>query len=274
MILLGIFTLDVPAETSVLTKLWETPAGLKKPESVIHDPERALLYVSNVNGSPTEKDGNGFIAQVSLQGELVKTRWVTDLNAPKGMAIHDDKLYVADIDGLVEIGLASGKVSARYVADGAIFLNDVTAAVNGDVYVSDMMTDTIYRLHQNNFKAWLTDKRLQAPNGLYAERDHLVVGSWGIIREGFSTKTPGHLTQVSLSDKSIASLGNGKPVGNLDGVEPDRQGNYYVTDWMAGKLFHIKPSGEFDVLLELEQGTADHEYVAETSFADPDDEQR
>ncbi|MGH8646128.1 MAG: hypothetical protein ACREX4_17380 [Gammaproteobacteria bacterium] len=46
-----------------LKELWETGPGLKNPESVVYDPKRDLLYVSNVNGTATGKDRNGFIAR-------------------------------------------------------------------------------------------------------------------------------------------------------------------------------------------------------------------
>ncbi|KKL48691.1 hypothetical protein LCGC14_2323000, partial [marine sediment metagenome] len=37
----------------------------------------------------------------------------------------------------------------------------------------------------------------------------------------------------------------------------DGKGNYLVTDWMIGKLFHIMPSGDSTTLLDLEPGSAD-----------------
>ncbi len=47
----------------------------------------------------------------------------------------------------------------------------------------------------------------------------------------------------------------------MDGVERDIDGDYYVTDWMAGKLIHIEHDGEVEELLTLVQGMADHEYI-------------
>ena len=81
--------------------------------------------------------------------------------------------------------------------------------------------------------------------------------------DGFATKTPGHLLTVSFADRKLADLGDGRPVGNLDGLEADGAGNYFVTDWMAGGLLRISPSGEAVLLLDLPQGSADLEYVAD-----------
>jgi len=239
---------------------WQT-SGLKNPESVVYDEQREQLYVSNVNGKPTDKDGNGSIARVSLDGDIEALDWVTGLDAPKGLAIHGNKLYVADIDTLVVIDITSSSISERYTVSDAKFLNDVTAAANGDIYVSDMMLNRIHRLRDGNFSLWLEDPALENPNGLLAQDQRLVVGAWGVMTDGFATEIPGHLKAVSYSDKSITSIGSGKPVGNLDGVETDADGDFYVTDWMAGSLLHINAAGKAEKLLDLNQGSADHEYI-------------
>ncbi|MBI3343967.1 MAG: SMP-30/gluconolactonase/LRE family protein [Gammaproteobacteria bacterium] len=244
----------------MLTKVWEL-TGLKNPESVIYDAKRDVLYVSNVNGAPSEKDGNGFISRLSPDGKLLDLEWIKGLNAPKGLALSKDKLYVTDIDTFVEIDLDKARIAKKYVAEKAKFLNDPAVDRAGNVYASDMMDDAIYRLSRGRFELWLKDSKLESPNGLYAEKDRLVVGSWGVMTNGFNTKIPGHLKTVSLKDKSIRSLGNGAPVGNLDGVEGEGHGAYFVTDWMAGKLYRIHPSGEADVLLTLSQGSADLTYI-------------
>lgn len=243
-----------------LEKQWET-AGFQNPESVVYDSQRDLLYVSNVSGKPGEKDGNGTIATVSLNGAIQDADWVTGLNAPKGLAIHNDKLYVADIDTLVVVDIASGTISQRYTVADAKFLNDVTAADNGDIYVSDMMLNRIHRLHDGEFSLWLESAALENPNGLLAQDSRLVVGAWGVMTDGFATETPGHLKSVDLSDKSVSPIGADKPIGNLDGVEADLDGDFYVTDWMAGKLLHVSRSGEAELLLDLNQGSADLEYI-------------
>ena len=70
------------------------------------------------------------------------------MNAPKGMAISSDssKLYVSDITDLVEIDIANGKIINRYNAPGSAFLNDVVSDGQGNIYVSDTGTNTIYEV--------------------------------------------------------------------------------------------------------------------------------
>lgn len=251
------------ARAQGLEPAWETAAELKNPESALYDSQNRVIYVSNVDGAPNEKDGKGSIAKLSPDGEIEDVAWVEGLDAPKGLALYDGKLYVSDIDTLVEIDIAGGEIANRYRAADAQFLNDVTVDDDGLVYVSDMVTNTVYRLQDGVLDAWLQDDALENPNGLLVEGDKLIVGSWGRMTDGFQTEVPGHLKSVALSDGAISTLGSGKPVGNLDGVESDNQGNYYVTDWMAGKLLHIKPNGDAETLLELGQGAADHEVIAD-----------
>ena len=256
-------------------KLWETSAELAQPESVIYDSKRDVLYVSNLNGSPAEQNKMGFLSKISLDGDIIDLIWIDGLDAPKGMAIFDDILYVSDITSLVEIDIKNDKIMTHYEAPESVFLNDVTVDDVGNVYVSDVMTNTIHKLHDGVFEVWLQSPELQSPNGLMVEGDKLVVGSWGVliegdklvvgswdvIIEGFRTEVPGHLKIVDLHDKSITSLGNGNPIGNLDGVESDGHGNYYVTDWMEGKLLLVQPDGNSETLLDLEPGSADHEVI-------------
>ena len=81
-----------------LTKVWTTTAGLKTPESVLFDVQSNKIYVSNIDGEPSTKDGNGFISVLDMDGKMHNLKWVTGLNAPKGQAIYEGNLYVADID--------------------------------------------------------------------------------------------------------------------------------------------------------------------------------
>lgn len=261
LLLLCLANLAIADTLPILQPAWQTAAVFEGPESVIYDDKRKTLYVSNVNGQATEENGKGYISQLSLTGELINQHWVEGLDAPKGLAIFGDKLYVADIKQLVEIDINTGKISQRYPAINSVFLNDVAADNNGNIYVSGMMTDQIYRLADGQLSSWIKDPALEFPNGLLVENDQLIVGSWGIITDGFATETPGHLKTISLNDKAIATLGSGLPAGNLDGVESDGKGNYYVTDWMRGALLHITPEGHTHTLIAFNQGSADHEVI-------------
>lgn len=260
----GGLTLSASNATALeLKPLWEL-SGLETPESVLPDATENVAYVSNVQGAPDQKDGAGFISKISLDGKMIEAQWITGLNAPKGLVQAGGKLFVSDIDRLVEIDIAAGKIAATYEAPGAKFLNDTAIDAQGNVYVSDMAANTIWRLSGGKFEVWLSSPDLINPNGLKVEGSTLLVAAWGVMTDGFATKVPGHMLSVSLADKAITTLGSGEPVGNLDGLEPYDAESFLVTDWMAGKLFRIYRSGKADLLRTLAPGSADLGYKPET----------
>lgn len=261
--IMGVCIIASPAAAAP-KKLWEV-TGFENPESALADVAAGAIYVSNVAGAATEKDGNGYISKLSLKGEVVALKWVEGLNAPKGLALHNGKLYTSDIDELVVIDVASGKVTQRFPAKGAKFLNDVTVDSEGRVYVSDMAADSIWRLEGDEFSKWLEDEELTAPNGLYAIDDKLMVAAWGEMTDGFNTEVPGHLLSVSLNDKQISSVGPGHPIGNLDGLEPVGDGSYLATDWMEGNLMRIDADGGAEELLDLKPGSADIGFIRDSA---------
>lgn len=247
-------------------KVWEA-TGLKNPESAVYDPGAGVIYVSDVAGEPTGKDATGFIAKLSPEGTVTDSAWVSGLNAPKGLALANGKLYVADIDQLAVVDVSTGELTARHEAPGAKFLNDVAVTDDGRVFVSDMATNTIWSLEGEKFEIWLQDAALENPNGLYAEEGRLVVGSWGVMAEDFSTKVSGHMKVVDLETKEIKPLGSTEPAGNLDGVEADGSGGYLVTDWMSGGLLRISDEGKAETLLDLDQGSADLAFIKDQKLA-------
>ncbi len=255
--------LSLQAVAVELEKAWETEAIFAAPESVIYDQKRDVMYVSNVNEHGFKHLGNGYISKMSTDGKMLDQYWVMGgLDAPKGLTIFEDTLYATDINALISIDINTGKIIKRYEAADAAHLNDVAVDEKGRVYVADTLTDSIYKLNEIDlFFRWLTTPDLEAPNGLHAEGENLIVGSWGHPTDGFVSKVPGHLKKLSLVNKQVTSLGNGQSVGNLDGVEADGHGNYYVTDWIAGKLLLIKPDGSSEALVTLTPGAADLEVI-------------
>jgi hypothetical protein len=245
--------------------LWET-SGLKTPESALPVPAEGFAYVSNVAGQPTDKDGNGFISKVSLaDGKIIALEWVKGLDAPKGMALSGDKLYVSDIDKLIEIDPATGKIVAKYEAPGATFLNDVAADAKGNVYVSDSNTGIIWRLAGGKLEKFVEGAALKFPNGLLVDGDKLIVAAWGPPGTSDKVASPANLVEVNIADRKVSDLGDGKPVGNLDGIEPDGDA-FLVSDWVSGAVYRIDRAGKAELLLDLDQGSADIGYVPETKL--------
>ena len=135
-------------------------------------------------------------------------------DAPKGIVLAGDMLYVSDIDRLVAVDLESGAIRGTWPAEGAVFLNDTAVDSAGRVYVSDMMTDRVYVLDGDSVSVWLEDEALAHPNGLEVQDGKLLVAAWGKdIQDDFTTKEPGRLLSVDLETKAITPVGDGPGVG-------------------------------------------------------------
>lgn len=258
-IALGIFSLGLALGAGTANAepklIWETD-GFDGPESVVLDQGAGVLYLSNVNGKPTEANGRGYISKLSRDGEILEKEWVRGLNAPKGLGLRDGTLYAADINQVAEIDIKTGKILKTHEAPGATFLNDVAVHEDGRVFVSDMLDNQIWVLEDGTLSLWLDSSALDHPNGLLAEEDRLMVASWGVPKEDFSTDVPGTFKAVDYTTKKIQTLGD-EPVGNLDGLEPDGKGGFLATDWFNGGLFRLAPDGSFKKLLDLNKGSAD-----------------
>jgi hypothetical protein len=247
-----------------LTHVWELADALMTPESVVFDSKTNLLYASSVNGGVTDKDGNGFISTITPDGTLVSQHWLDGLNAPKGIAVHDGKLYVADIDELVEIDIATASVLKSYPAAGAKFLNDVAIDSQGIVYVSGSVTSIIYRLIEGKLAVWISDDNLLNPNGIYAGPASLVVAAGDN-----STTDPWnkrYLMAIEYQSETIKPVMDTTPLGGIDAVEPDHQSGYLLTDWSDGTIMHYSSDGNVKVLIKRERGTADLTYIHGTQM--------
>jgi hypothetical protein len=231
-----------------LKVVWETDTLLTTCESVIHDEDQDVLYVSNINGPPDAKDGNGFISKVSLDGEVTNQFWVRGIDAPKGMGIHDGKLYVADIDRVHEIDTKTGNISKSYAVAGAKFLNDI-AVDNGKVYISDSRGGAVYLLEDGKVSPWM--ENLHNPNGLFSENGDLVMALW-------DDKT---LNTVDVSSKEVTKRTDG--IENPDGIEAIGNNEYLVSSW-NGIIHHIDSDWNKTIVLDTRNDTvssADIEYV-------------
>ncbi|MBW1672287.1 MAG: SMP-30/gluconolactonase/LRE family protein, partial [Deltaproteobacteria bacterium] len=192
-------------------------------------------------------------SKVSLDGKIEVLKWATGLHAPKGSAIYKNKLYVSDIDHLIEIDVKTGKILAKYPATGAKFLNDVATDASGNVYITDMSSENsvIYTLRHGTMAVWMKGGEIIRPNGLDIEGKRLLVGNSG----------DGSLKAINLADKkvtTIARVGSG-----IDGLRSDGKGNYIISDW-SGKTSLVTASGQIIVLIDttaLRINSADLEYI-------------
>jgi sugar lactone lactonase YvrE len=263
-------TLAAPsAGAASLTEVWKA-TGFDLPESVSWDGATGTFFVSNLGKDPISRDGNGFISRIGADGKVETLQGVTGLNAPKSGEVVGDKLYVTDLDELVEIDIAAGKVANRYKAEGAKFLNDIAVAADGRIFIADTFGNAIYLFKDGKVGEWVKGGNLVGPNGLVIIGSDLIVAELGDASQGFDKLKPGNVKKIDLTSKEISDFGTADPVGALDGIEIAGDGGVYVTDNGGGRLLKVMPGKAAEEVAKLKPGAADFEFVqAEKLFVIP-----
>jgi len=220
-----------------LVKLWETDTLLRVPESVLYDAGRDILYVSNIDGKQAwEKDGSGSIGKVSTDGKIIMAEWVKGLEAPKGMGMYKDRLYVADIDVVVVIDIKKGKILEQIPIEGAQGLNDISIDKKGVVYVSDSRTKKVHQIVNGKVSSFL--ENLKGPNGILA------------LGDNFYVLDQGAMYKVG-KDKTLTIIVDGME-GGTDGIVNVKDNEFIVTAW-SGSIWYVNSAGKKELLLDTQE---------------------
>ena len=235
------------AQKFELKHVWSSGAEYNVPECVLYDEQNKVLYVSNVVGSPWEKDGVGYISKADLKAKPIEKEWVNGFSAPKGMAISDGKLYVADIDVLKVVDIAAGKIIKTFEIDGGKNLNDVASdKKNGDIYFSDSGTGNLYRIRKGELSL-VTNISESRINGVFVHDDAIYIGGKSIYKVD---KKNGRYSAIIDWD------------GGVDGIEWVTKDWFVLSNW-PGKIFMAKKGEAQQQLLNTvgTKNTADFEYI-------------
>lgn len=242
--------------------------GFAKPESVLYDVDNDRYLVSNVNGNPNDKDNNGFISVLSPDGQVTNLKWIeggknkVKLDAPTGSAIVKGVLYVADLTTVRMFDLKTGAPKGAIAIPGATLLNDVAAAPDGKVYVSDSgfkigatgnleatSSDAMYVIEKGKAKALAKTTDLHMPNGVAWTDKGLVVCSSG-APEVFRLDEKGAKQDVTTT---------APPGGRLDGLVSVGD-SLLVTSHEASAVLRGKLGGTFEVAIPEQKTPTDIGY--------------
>ena len=264
------------ADGPALTPTWDLKGDFAAPESAYYHPASNSVFVSSINGQILDKDGNGYISRLTPDGKVVSAKWATGLNAPKGLRSVGNTLWVADIDEVVAMDIASGKITSRVKVEGATFLNDLATAPDGTIYTSDSSGLRIYAVKDGKSSVFVDGADVvEQPNGLLVDGPRLILGSIGPAPQpgaaaaggrGRGPAPSGHLFAFDLKTKQ-RTLVTKEHVGGIDGIEPDGSGGLLVTDVIGQRLLHVAKSGQVRVLAKFTAGGADFGYVGAKRIA-------
>ena len=228
-----------------LVKAWQTKTKFESPESVIYDAKRAHIYVSN--GIGYAKNGEGFISRLSKSGEVLDLKWIAGLNRPTGMAIFEDKLFVADIDVLRVIDLLNGKVVQQFkVAAQNPMLNDVAITKEGKIYVTASGNHSVYQLENGELtQIYQNDKLLKYANGIVAKAEKITVAGWD-------------MALMRPDSKKIAPFALQPALTDFDGLVLDKDNQLFCTQvGEGGKLWQIDSFGNTNLIYQQPNYLAD-----------------
>lgn len=230
--------------------------GFSVPESALHDSVADVYLVANINGSSGAADGNGFISQVSPEGRVLALKWIdgetegVTLNAPKGMAIVGDLLFVADIDCVRIFHRTSGEPSGEVCFPESTFLNDVASDADGRLYVSDTGldagTDAVIRFTADGASEVLVSGAdLGGPNGLAADDRGVFVVTYG----------SGEIFRITPEGERV-DLAPPSEMG-LDGIVSLDDRGFLFSSWTDSAVYWVDHEGSVSILIADIQSPAD-----------------
>ena len=218
-------------------------SGFENPESIAA--YKNYLFVSNMGPKmePMAKDGDGYISQLSRKdGKVIESKYYIGLNSPKGIYIHCHTMYVADVDKVVAINLKTKKKlwEADFSKLGVNYLNDITRACCGSIFVSATDKNAVYKVCKKGtkIKQLAIKGNIEGANGLYRGCGKLYIANYG--RGG---KTDGSYGAICLLTKKYKVFQNG---GIYDGIQRSC-GRLIVSDWVSNNAVENKAQGRLVV---------------------------
>jgi len=218
-------------------------SGFQNPYGVAVDQKTGFIYVSNVNGTQIARDDNGFISRLKGDGTIDQLRFIDaaskqiTLHAPKGMAIRETTLYVADIDKLHAFDLNTGKLlfDVNFGDLPVQHFYDVVLGPDDALYVTDGPANIVYRVdvpRMHEVTTFISGGDLGQPHGIcwYAPRQVFLVAGWSsgqllaFDRAGKRQPLPAILLRT------------------LEGVATADLGNIYVASASLSAVYRVAPN--------------------------------
>jgi hypothetical protein len=229
--------------------VWVTSGEFCEPETVLPLPDDTLL-ISNVCGF--KKPGSGFLTLLNSDGNVIDWRIVDGLDAPLGMALQEDRLFIIDMNRVKIFSWPEYKL-LEVIDLNTEVANDITVANDDTIYVSDTAGHKVVQIEKDGAQSVFTGKsQFQGANGIHIDGKTLFIGG---IR----------LWQVDLVDQSVTAIGPDW-LTDIDGIEMEPDGTLQITP-VAGPLIRFCNSGESEILEGDGISSANHGYAAKLGLA-------
>jgi len=209
----------------------KTISGFNHIESVATDGK--YIYAADIGKelNPTAKDGDGQIVKLDKKGNIIEANFIKEkLNAPKGLAINKDILFINDVDKLLAFNLKTAtKLYEIDFSKDTSFLNDIAVWDNNTLYVSATDKSKLYKVNliDKTYSEIVTDVTIAGINGLfcYKKASRIYVNGFGS-----DNKPNGVIGFINLNDNTFTRITNME--GYYDGIFISND-ILFVSNWVA-----------------------------------------
>ena len=207
------------------------------PESVIADDD--FLYITDIGPrlNPIDKDGDGKIWRVTKEGKFVdSTFFKAKLNSPKGTAIHNNRLYIADIDRVVVFDTKSGAFVKEINLEkiGVKLVNDLCIKDGKELYATCTILGKVLRIPIDDESgiSFLNIPEIKGANGISYNNQCNCLAVVG-LGSFDASRGAGEIYIVSLYGAKPDSKKIKGIAGFFDGVEWLDSSHIMVDDWVS-----------------------------------------
>lgn len=204
---------------------------------IITAPCAVAQSIGTIESAEYDPGNNRFI--ISNQTELV----VVDGSGAPLSSLPIPVSYGMEVVGTNVFGISGSSVNCYDLntgdelgsinISGAQFLNGMASDGAGRIWVTDFSAKKIHEIDftdlQNPSSSVIVNNTVSTPNGICydASANRLVFVAWG-------NSAP--IKAVSLSDYSVSTLLANSGVGNIDGIDNDLSGNFFIASWSPNRI--------------------------------------
>lgn len=196
----------------------QTPNNI---EAVEYDPAGNRWFVSN---------GSSLLV---TENQGIDWAFFGEAQASHGMEVMGDVLYAIGNNVIRAYSLDNAEELGALVIPGVGFLNGLGSDGNGTLVVSDFSAGRLYTVDatepQQMSHSLLAGNFGETPNGVVMDpaNNRAIVVCWG-------GNAP--ILAVDLESGDVTPLVDGTGLGNLDGIDDDGNGAYYVSSWSPTRI--------------------------------------
>lgn len=195
----------------------QTPGNI---ESAEYDPTGNRWFISNNSSLLETYDGGESYA------------YFGSATASHGMEVINGHLFALGNNVIRAYNLETAELAGSYSIPGAGFLNGMGSRAQ-ELVVSDFSNGKIHRVDitdpANMSSSVLINNTGTTPNGVVIDEvnDRAIVVNWGLYAS---------ILAIDLTNEEQTTVVANTGLGNLDGVDMDGEGRFYISSWSPARI--------------------------------------